>query len=85
MLFPDGRSVYGGLQLKLVQRIDRPVRGVKSANFQFAYAYSKFISQVQDEGGINLATDNDNPTRYTGPSARQETAYRLRPPSRHFP
>ena len=68
MLFPDGRSVYGGLQLKLVQRIDRPVRGVKSANFQFAYAYSKFISQVQDEGGINLATDNDNPTRYTGPN-----------------
>jgi hypothetical protein len=68
MLFPDGRSVYSGVQLKLVQRIDKPIRGVKAANFQVAYSYSKFISQVQDQDSINLATDNDDPTRFTGPN-----------------
>jgi len=69
MLFPDGRSVYNGLQMKLVQRIDKPVRGVKAANFQISYSYSKFVSQVQDQDFINLATDNDNPLRFTGPNA----------------
>jgi Carboxypeptidase regulatory-like domain len=69
MLFPDGRSVYSGLQMKLVQRIDKPIRGVRAANFQVSYSYSKFISQVQDQDFINVATDNDNPTRFTGPNA----------------
>ena len=69
VLFPDGRSVYGGLQFKLVTRIDNPVRGVKSANLQVSYALSRFVSQAQDENSINLATDNDNPTRFTGPDA----------------
>jgi hypothetical protein len=69
MLFPDGRSVYSGLQMKLVQRVDRPVRYVKTANFQISYSFSKFTSQVQDQDFINIATDNDNPTRFTGPNA----------------
>ena len=69
MLFPDGRSVYSGLQIKLVQRIDKPSRYVKAANFQISYSYSKFTSQVQDQDFINLATDNNNPTRFTGPNA----------------
>jgi hypothetical protein len=69
MLFPDGRSVYSGLQMKLVQRIEKPVQGVKAANFQVSYSYSKFISQVQDQDFVNLATDNNNPTRFTGPNA----------------
>ncbi len=69
MLFPDGRSLYSGFQAKLVQRIDKPLRGVKAANFQVSYSYSKFISQVQDQSSINLATDNDDPTRFTGPNA----------------
>jgi Carboxypeptidase regulatory-like domain len=68
MLFPVGRSLYSGLQAKLVQRIDKPMHGVKAANFQVSYSYSKFISQVQDQDFINLATDNDNPTRFTGPN-----------------
>jgi Carboxypeptidase regulatory-like domain len=68
MLFPSGRSVYNGLQMKLVQRIDKPLHGVKAANFQISYSYSKFISQVQDQDFINVATDNDNPTRFTGPN-----------------
>jgi hypothetical protein len=69
MLFPVGRSVYSGLQMKLVQRIEKPIHGVKAANFQVSYAYSKFTSQVQDQDFINVATDNDNPTRFTGPNA----------------
>jgi hypothetical protein len=69
MLFSQGHSVYSGLQLNLSQRINNPVRGVRGANFQASYVYSKFISQDQDQnpGSINLATDNDNPLRFTGP------------------
>jgi Carboxypeptidase regulatory-like domain len=69
MLFPDGRSVYSGVLMKLVTRLDHPVRGVKTANLQVSYALSRFISQAQDEDGVNLATDNDDPTRFTGPDA----------------
>ncbi len=69
MLFPDGRSVFGGVEAKLVTRINKPVRGVKSANIQVSYALSKFLSQAQDQDSVNLATDNDNPLRYTGPNA----------------
>ncbi len=68
MLEPIGRSVYDGLQFKLVQRVARPYRYVKNANFQLAYSYSKFVSQVQDQDFINLATNNDNPLQFTGPN-----------------
>jgi hypothetical protein len=64
-----GRSVYSGLQVRLVQNIARPLSIVKHTNFQLGYAYSKFDSQVQDQDFVNLATDNDNPTRFTGANA----------------
>ena len=69
MLFPQGHSVYSGVHVKLVQRIDRPIRQLKAATFQVSYSYSKFISDVQDRDFINLATDNDNPERFKGPNA----------------
>ncbi len=69
MLFPDGRSVYTGVQMKVVTRVDKPVRGVKTGTFQFAYTLSRLISQVQDQDTTNLAIDNDDPLRFTGPSA----------------
>jgi hypothetical protein len=69
VLFPEGHSVYSGVQAKVVTRIDRPVRGVKTVNLQVSYTLSRFESQFQDEESINLATDNDNPTRFTGPDA----------------
>jgi hypothetical protein len=69
MLFPDGRSVFTGVEMKLVTRIDKPVRHVKTANFQLAYALSRFISQAQDQDSINLATNNDHPLQFTGPNA----------------
>jgi hypothetical protein len=67
MLSPVGRSVYNGLQLKLVQNVNSPFRGVKAANFQVSYALSRFVSQVQDQDFVTIATNNDNPTQFTGP------------------
>src|SRR5205823_13476930 len=34
MLFPIGRSVYTGVQMKLVQKMSSPVPGLRQANFQ---------------------------------------------------
>ena len=68
-LEPIGRSVYSGIQFKLVQSIRNPGLYIKSANLQLAYAYSKYVSQVPDQNSISLATNNDNPLQFTGPSA----------------
>jgi len=73
MLNPIGRSVYNGLQMKLVQQVKNPLRGVKSANFQVSYSLSKFISQVQDQDFINVALDNNNPLLFTGPNSLDRT------------
>ena len=37
-----GRSVYNGLQTKLIQNLQRPLRGVRALNFQVSYALSRF-------------------------------------------
>jgi hypothetical protein len=68
MLEPIGRSVYSGYQFKLVDSVLNPWPGVKAANFQVSYSLSKFVSQVQDQDFINLATNNDNPLQFTGPN-----------------
>ena len=68
MLSPAGRSVYNGVQLKLVQRIATPFRSLKAADLQFAYTRSKFVSQALDQDFVTLATNNDNPTQFTGPN-----------------
>ena len=73
MLMPVGRSVYNGLQVKLVQQVKSPLRGVKSVNFQLSYALSKYVSQVQDGDFVNLAINNDRPTQFTGPNALDRT------------
>jgi len=73
MLNPIGRSVYNGLQTKLVEQVKNPVRGIKSANFQVSYSLSKFVSQVQDQDFINLAINNNNPLQFTGPNALDRT------------
>jgi hypothetical protein len=68
-LEPIGRSVYSGIQFKLVQSIRNPGHYIRSANLQLAYAYSKYVSQVPDQDSISLATNNDNPLQFTGPNA----------------
>jgi hypothetical protein len=67
--FPDGRSLYTGVQAKVVTRVEHPFRFVKTLNLQASYALSRFTSQSQDEDSTNLAIDNDDPTRFTGADA----------------
>jgi hypothetical protein len=73
MLEPLGRSVYNGLQVKLIQKVTNPMRGVKNANFQFSYSLSRFDSLVQDQDFVNLATNNDNPLQFFGPNSLDRT------------
>ena len=89
MLFlkPISRSVYNGLQMKLVQNVTNPLKGVKAANFQLSYALSKFVNPVafqglaapsnavaaNDQDFVLQAADNDNPLRYMGPSLLDRT------------
>jgi len=82
-LFPEGRSEYNALQMTLKQNVNNPVRGVKAANFQASYSLSRF----SNSGGIQLSgtpadndqdfvlqsADNNNPSRYFGPSLLDRT------------
>ncbi|HLV86054.1 MAG TPA: carboxypeptidase-like regulatory domain-containing protein [Candidatus Sulfotelmatobacter sp.] len=63
-----GRSVYWGGQVRLVQRIARPIQGIKTADVQVAYSYSKFVSQAGDQDVASVATNNDLPLMFTGPN-----------------
>jgi hypothetical protein len=73
MLNPIGRSVYNGLQMKLVDQVKNPLPAVKAVNFQLSYSLSKFISQVQDQDFINVAVNNNDPLQFTGPNALDRT------------
>jgi len=83
MLQPIGRSVYNALQMKLVQNVSNPVKGIKYANFQISYSLSRLDStggaQVtgtaadSDQDFVLQAADNDNPGRYFGPSLLDRT------------
>ena len=85
-LLPIGRSVYNGLQTKLVQNVRQPFRGLRTLNFQLSYALSRFenagggvgngvpaalINADQDAGVSSL--DNIHPGRYFGPSLLDRT------------
>jgi hypothetical protein len=77
-----GRSVYNGLQTKLIQNLQRPFRGVRALNFQLSYALSRFENTGGNEatapgasdqdGGIN-SLDNTEPNRYFGPAVLDRT------------
>jgi hypothetical protein len=77
-----GRSVYDGLQTKLVENVPSPFRGVKMLNFQVAYALSRFENTgggnadtpaASDQDFIINALDNVKPNRYFGPSVLDRT------------
>lgn len=84
---PISRSVYNGLQMKLVQNMANPMRGIKAANFQVSYALSRFVNPVafpgntppsnavgaNDQDFVLAAADNDHPLRYMGPSLLDRT------------
>ena len=81
-LFPIGRSVYNAMDVKLVDNVKNPFRGVKYLNFQFAYSLSRFTNTGSatstgpsggDQDFVNAALDNRNPLRFSGPSALDRT------------
>jgi Carboxypeptidase regulatory-like domain len=85
-LYPIGRSVYNGMDVKLVENVKDPVRGVKYLNFQFAYSLSRFVNSggslntavgtapaAHDQDFILQAVDNRNPLAFTGPAALDRT------------
>jgi hypothetical protein len=82
-LQPIGRSVYNGLDIKVVHNTKNPFRGVHYLNFQATYSLSRFdnagsgTSAAAVSGGdqdfITAGLDNNNPLRFTGPSALDRT------------
>ena len=83
-LLPIGRSVYNALQMKLVENVGNPMRGIKALNFQIAYS----LSRLENSGGAQAtgtagdsdqdfvlpAADNNNPNRYFGPALLDRTS-----------
>ena len=73
MLFPNGRSAYTALQLKLVQNVDNPFRGLKHAAMQVSYSLSRFNSMASDQDFIPSAWDFRDPGHYFGPNSMDRT------------
>jgi Carboxypeptidase regulatory-like domain len=85
-LFPIGRSVYNAMDVKLVDNVKTPFRGVKYLNFQFAYSLSRFTNcgaalstsagtspAAADQDFVNPTIDNNHPCGFSGPSALDRT------------
>ncbi len=85
-LSPVGRSLYNGLQMKLVENVKSPFRGATALNFQIAYSLSRFDNTGGGVAADNLVTaasgdqdfivpslDNANVNRYFGPSTLDRT------------
>src|SRR6202034_1490674 len=77
-LQPVSRSVYNAFQMKLVQNMIKPARGVKAANFMLSYLLSRLDSPVacagnvpssnpigvnDQDSGLLQAADNNAPLR----------------------
>jgi hypothetical protein len=74
MNFPEGRSVYNGINVTLKQQVTNfSVRGVQRASFQASYSHSRYVSQSQDSDLTSQATDFANPDHFTGPAALDRT------------
>ncbi len=74
MFFPEGRSLYSGLQLMLRSQINNPVRRVTSMNLLVSYNRSFFKSNVAggiaDQDLMPLAADFNHPIRSFGPASQ---------------
>ena len=73
MLFPNGRSIYNGLQVSFKERKENLLPYLPSANLQISYVLSRFQSMATDQDFINTATDQANPTRFFGPASFDRT------------
>jgi hypothetical protein len=82
-LFPIGRSLYNGLQMKLTQNVNHPARGIRALNLQVAYSLSRFENSGgtqatgtagdSDQDFVISAIDNNSPNRFFGPSLLDRT------------
>ena len=85
-LSPVGRSVYDGLQMKLIENVKNPFRGAQALNFQLAYVLSRFknsgggvapdaavTAASADQDFIVPALNNNNVNGYFGPSTMDRT------------
>jgi hypothetical protein len=78
-----GRSVYNGLDLKLVQNVQHPFTGVKYLNFQGTYTFSRYVNAGSIASGTNIAggdadfvstgLNNRNPLSLIGPGSLDRT------------
>src|SRR5579871_344772 len=82
MASSSGRAVYNALQVKLLQEVNRPVRGVKSIHLQASYSLSRFVTPgsgtyqttaQSDTDLVNNALDYSQPLRYMGPNLMDRT------------
>jgi hypothetical protein len=78
-----GRSVYNGMDLKLVQNVKHPFTGVKYLNFQGTYTFSRYVNAGSIGSGTNIAggdadflstgLNNRNPLSLIGPGSLDRT------------
>ncbi len=83
LLYPIGRSVYNGLDVKLTQNVSHPLPGIRYFNFQVAYSLSRFVNNGgtnsgtspgnNDQDFVISAVDNRNPLGFMGPSLLDRT------------
>jgi hypothetical protein len=84
MMESIGRSVYNGLDLKLVGDIPHPFTGLRRFNTQVSYSLSRFINTGgfnagggtanSDQDFVISAVDNRHPLSYAGPSLLDRTS-----------
>ena len=67
---PIGRSVYNALQTSYHQQVNHPLSGISSLNWQISYTLSRFVGNGGNDHNFSaIATDNNNPTFYLGPTS----------------
>ncbi len=81
-ILPIGRSGYDALQAVLRSQVTQPAPGIRSANFQVSYSFSRIVNPI---GGANSGTNNadqffnakpwdyDDPNRFLGRSNLDHT------------
>jgi hypothetical protein len=72
--FPNGRSVYNGLQSSYKQQVSNPMRGLTGLDLTVSYTLSRFKGTGgSDQNFSPLAWDFRNPTGFFGPTALDRT------------
>jgi hypothetical protein len=82
LLYPIGRSVYNGLDVKLNADWKTSSRVLRRINYQVAYSFSRFTNNGgsnpstpgnNDQDFVISAIDNRNPLAFSGPSLLDRT------------